>query len=490
MEARKRIEEPLMLQPNPKGKDEMNLAEFPLCALAHRLPPEVKTLRFEDRKWDEGRDDYVTRQLTVTGSDAFGLPTALDDEVLLGLIQLSRQRGFSDRKVPFTRHELIHLLGWRDDSKSYHRLETSLNRWHGVTLYYNKAWWNKAGKCWVDANFHVLDNVWLCHRAEPPPDTGLPGTGMPLSAFVWNEVIFRSFQAGNLKSIDFQFFTSLSSAVAKRLYRFLDKRFHYGHRFHIDLRELCCEHIGLSRNYDTASMKRKLLSGIKELEQRGFLQPLTRKEQFQKVRSKKWEVVFKRTRAKMSPRRSTPKVESNSLLQALTERGITLSVANDLVRGYPPEHIQQQLEVFDWLMKRTDGRAPRRPPGFLTSSIQSEYDPPKDFLNDREARNRQRAAEQRAEARTSIRQAETEARDEQAEHFWSSLPEPERQRLENDALSHASNFHRHLLEGDGALAVAARQSLLDAYARKALQENASTPSELSIASGGFLSPKR
>src|SRR5256885_16910376 len=138
----------------------------------------------------------------------------------------------------------------------------------------------------MDKKSLVLDNVWLCHRAEPRPDTGLPDTGGLVSAFVWNEVIFRSFRAGNLKSIDLQFFTSLSSAVAKRLYRFLDKRFYHGHRFQINLRELCCEHIGLSRNYDTANLKRKLLSGILELERRGFLQALTRAAQFQKVSSK------------------------------------------------------------------------------------------------------------------------------------------------------------------------------------------------------------
>src|SRR5437660_10245956 len=142
MEARKRIEEPLMLQTNPDAKDEMNLAEFPLCALAHRLRPGVKTLQFEDRQfWDKGRKEWINRQLTVTGSDAFGLPTALDDEVLLGLIQLSRQRGFIDRKVPFTRHELIRLHGWRDDSKSYQRLVISLKRLTGVMHLYNQDRW-------------------------------------------------------------------------------------------------------------------------------------------------------------------------------------------------------------------------------------------------------------------------------------------------------------------------------------------------------------
>ena len=80
--------------------------------------------------------------------------------------------------MPFTRHQLLRLLGWRSDGKSYARLEASLNRWTGVTLYYRNAWWNLARKCWVDEKFHVLDNVWLYHRdAADPPDTGLGTEG-------------------------------------------------------------------------------------------------------------------------------------------------------------------------------------------------------------------------------------------------------------------------------------------------------------------------
>src|SRR5206468_3897092 len=71
---------------------------------------------------------------------------------------------------------------------------------------------------------------------------------LPLSSFVWNEAIFRSFRAGNLKSIDFEFFTRLESSVAKRLYRFLDKRLFRGKRCEFDLKRLAWEKVGLSRN--------------------------------------------------------------------------------------------------------------------------------------------------------------------------------------------------------------------------------------------------
>ena len=61
METVERIEEDAMAKKGNDGKDEMNLAEFPLCALAHRLRPEQKTLRFEDRVWDERRRQTITR---------------------------------------------------------------------------------------------------------------------------------------------------------------------------------------------------------------------------------------------------------------------------------------------------------------------------------------------------------------------------------------------------------------------------------------------
>ena len=471
MKTEPRIEDNSMPQTNCEAKDEMNLAEFPLCALSHRLKPEVKTLRYEDRKWDEGRNDWITRQLTVTGSDAHGLPTEKDDEVLLGLIQLTRLRGFADRKVFFTRHELIRMLGWRDDSKSYARVEASLNRWTGVTLYYNNAWWNKERQCWLKESFHILDNVWLCHRGEPPPDVGLPVTGVPMSAFVWNEVIFRSFNHGNLKSIDFDFYKSLRSAVAKRLYRFLDKRFWHCHRREFDLRELCCEHVGLSRNYDTANLKRKLLSGIRELEERGFIHASDAR--FRKLRRGQWEVVFERA-TKPSRRRLTESTPAAPLAHALMERGVSANVARQTVERFPAERIQHHLAVFGWLVDRKDAKVSRSPAGFLVRSIEDDYSPPKMFssaglpsLEKPESSAEQ--GEPVSRSRLTIEIESTE-RDRAIEKFWGSLSDAERREAESQALSEARELERSLVERGGAFAATARKNILDAYAGKRLQQ--------------------
>ena len=278
------------------GKDELNLAEFPITAIADRIQANQKALVFEDQITDTSRGETITRQLTITAPDSYGLPTAADDEVILGLVQLSKMNNFADREVFFRRREFLQLLGWRDEGKSYERLEKSLNRWIGVTLYYKNAWWSKEQRCWVDEKFHILENVTLFDRDKARKGTSERQSNATLSSFTWNKVIFRSFEAGNLKSIDFDFLKSLQSAVAKRLYRFLDKRFFHKKTWEFDLKQLCREHIGLSRNYDSANLKRALRPAIRELEKRGFVTAMPNKERFCKIRTRDWSVVFEKAR--------------------------------------------------------------------------------------------------------------------------------------------------------------------------------------------------
>jgi hypothetical protein len=474
LEAKERIEEDSMPQKNGDGRDELNLAEFPLCALAHRLRPDQKTLQFEDRVWDERRGETITRQLTITGSDAYGLPTALDDEVLLGLIQISRLGQFAERTVRFTRYQLIQLLGWRNESKSYERIEASLNRWTGVTLYYQRAWWNKARQCWVDEKFHVLDNVRLFQR-----ENGGMGADdeSGSSVFVWNEVIFRSFQAGNLKSIDFDFFRELRSAIARRLYRFLDKRFFRRDRWEFDLKELACEHAGLSRTYDSANLKRKLWGGITELEQRGYLRALSDGERFRKVRSGEWRVVFEKAKGEAStpgPHASEP---VDLLVAALIARGVSPSTARSTVKQHPATRIQPQLEVFDYLVAQKDAKVSRNPPGFLLSAIRGEYAMPKEFLDHAaQERRRQETADRRAretrrkDQQQAAQQAKEEAREGAIAQFWQSLSSVERERMEQSAIDHATSAQQKMLGQGGTLAAATRKTLLDAYALKVMGE--------------------
>jgi hypothetical protein len=362
---------------NGMGRDEMNVAEFPLAMLADRVPHGCKTLVFEDRTWDRGRRQHVARRLTISASDKFGLPTALDDEVIVGLVQLSKADNFANRQVQFSRYQLVHLLGWREEGRSYTRLEESLKRWLGVTLYYENAWWDNCRKRWVDANFHLLDNVMLYHRSKRGERSARNDDGKPLSSFTWNDVIFRSFQAGYLRSIDLETYRSLKSAVAKRIYRFLDKHFYFGSKQRYNLVQFAREHVGLSRSYDAAQLKRRLNPAIKELVDTGYLKPLPAGERFAHVRRGEWEVLFIRETKPI--REKTESHQPVGLEARLIERGVTASSAVRLVRDHPAELIQSKLQVFDQLASHRDARISKNPAGYLVQSIRKNYVPPAGF---------------------------------------------------------------------------------------------------------------
>ena len=275
-------------------RDELNFAEFPIASVADRIPASQKTLTFTDTIFDQSRNARVSRKLTISGSDHYGLPTALDDEVILALIQLTSSQGFSAKKVHFTLYQLIELLGWRDDGRSYKRLIESLKRWVGVTLEYDRAWWAKEERSWESENFHILEEVTIVDRSrrERRKAAFPEDPNAVKSYFVWNEKVYNSFLAGNLKQLNFEFFKSLDGSIAKRMFRFLDKRFYLRRRWDFDLRVFSCEHIGLSRSNSNSELKRLLATAIRELEVRGFLEPLAPDARFTEVRRGEWTVNF------------------------------------------------------------------------------------------------------------------------------------------------------------------------------------------------------
>ena len=420
----------------PPGKDELNLAEFPIALVTDRVPAGQKTIKFEDQVYDERKGQLVTRRLTITASEEYGLPTAKDDEVILGLIQLTKQaNNFTERTVNFTRIDLIRLLRWEDSGQNYERIAQSLCRWLGVALYYENAWWDKQRQSWSTIGFHIIEsfkinNGWLGRgRSEPP------------SRFTWNEEVFRSFQAGYLKRLDLDLYLKLKHPTAKRMYRFLDKRFFHRNRWEFDLREFALDHVGLSRTYEgNTQLARKLQPAIEELEEQGFLEPLDSQERFHKVTPREWRVTFIQ---KAGPRMAAkPQEALLSLVSELTARGITEAAAIEIAADHPPEQVRSKIEVFDWLTARKDKRVSRNPGGYLADSIRKDYAAPKGFeiQVDRISRTEAVREEQQREAEAKQRRDAEERASEEAQQariaaYWGALSPAEREALQERALA-------------------------------------------------------
>jgi hypothetical protein len=460
--------------PPDKGdaRDEMNLAEFPITLLTEHGPRHLKTLEFEDIIQDPRTNQPVTRKVTITGSDKYGLPSARDDDVILGLILLTKYaNNFTDRIVHFTRYELLRLLDWRDEGKSYHRLEESINRWMTVTLFYDRAWWDNERKSWVDAKFHILEDAFLYERERIPRK--LAGqTALPFSSFTWSNIVFQSFQAGYLRRLSLDFYLDLETPTSKRLFRFLDKHFYHRPRLEFDLEDLAFAHIGLSRGYHTGKIKEKLTPGIEELEAKGFLEPLPPSERFLQVHRGRWKVIFLKKLSSTAGK--PPEAALTALAQQLTARGVTPSTAAELVAAYPAERIEAKMDLFDWRMENSDKQASQNPAGYLVQSIRDDYTPPKSYVpKDERERQKQAAAKARHEADEKRRRREaaqqqqeaTEAAARQAkqdhiDQYLAGLSSKEREELERQAFSHATIFHRENLHRTGPIGDAVRRTLI------------------------------
>ncbi len=459
-------------EPSPSYRDELNFAEFPLAALTDQIPKGQKTLEFTDNIFDSGRRQVVTRKLTISASDKHGLPTALDDEVILGLIQLSHRNGFADPRVHFSRYELIKLLGWRDESKSYVRIAESLNRWVGVTLYYEKAWWSKEEQCWVDESFHILEQVTLFdrERRERHRSTRQDDPNAGLSSVVWNSVVFNSFKSGYLKQLDLELYKRLESRIAKRIYRFLDKRFYHKARHEFDLREFACEHVGLSKGYHNGEIKRRLRPAIGELEKMRFLEPLSEGERFHSAQRGDWQVVFvKCGGAKRTELEAVPTADET--VQALLDLGVTQASARELVERFESTRIKEKIALTKWLLAKKDRRVSQNPGGFLYAAIVKDYELPADYVQDRKRKGSVKPAAVQAQLPLTEPVDVTNDRAE-LDAYWTSLSENERDRFEEEAVRRAEKFladqYRSGKEGGGSLFRAVRQAILDQHIRRNL----------------------
>lgn len=362
------------------SRDEMNLAEFPLAVLSTRNTASVKTLEFKDyTRLPSG--EVVERKWIITGADKFGLPTSTDDDVILGLIRMTMDQGFRERKVFFTRYELLKTLRWTTEGRSYSRLIKSLDRLSGVRIRSTNSFYDNTTKSYQTCNFGIIDayeinNERIKAGGEEPRK----------SFFIWSEVLFDSFKAGFIKKLDLQLYFSLNSSISRRLYRYLDKHFYYKSTIEMPLFVLAFEKIGLSRSYKyISSIKQQLEPAARELVEAGFLagyefrgRGASTTVRFQANSS---GVVAKVDEAKAETK-AAPKAVARtrsgdgSLLTALLDRGIAEPQAKKLLAERPDAELQQVKEIisyYDFLVQKGDMRVSRNPTGFLYRAVQSPY---------------------------------------------------------------------------------------------------------------------
>jgi len=254
------------------GKDEMNLIELPFTLLAKRNPKRLKTI---EREWI-GRDEKGKERKfykIITGSDKWGLPTFIGEEVYLACMEVSHRQEFRDRTVSTTQYELLSIMKWPlNDGRSYERLIKAFNQLGGVWITTN-AFWDNQEKIYKKVGFGIISNYeFFVNERKGKKGRYSSQPSLPLGYFRWDDILFQSIQKGHIKTIDTKLYFSLKSYISKRLYRFVDKRLYNQESFEIDLFRLAFDKLEMTGEAYKHPSKviQNLQPAIKELKERGI----------------------------------------------------------------------------------------------------------------------------------------------------------------------------------------------------------------------------
>src|SRR5215213_2991280 len=309
------------------------------------------------------RDGQELKQTwTVRAVQGLGLPGTLDQDVYVALLQIiDRQGGVpEDGWISFSLYELMQLLRRTHGGRDYRQIKESLERLSGTVIQSKNAFYRKSSKSYLDDTFHLLERV---QHAESTDGSGKRGerTWLQLSGY-----FVDSYNANYLKGLDSDFYWSLNSSVAKRLYRFVDKKRNQQRRWEVDLFSLR-DRIPLSSYKYPSKIREKLEPAHEELTHKGFFERVTYRKTADGDNLVCYEIA-----QDFSNRRPAIELEATPEVRIAVERlkaeGLRSDAAEDLVYRHGPERCLRYAEAVTF-RKNVRNRA-----GWVRKAIENGYE--------------------------------------------------------------------------------------------------------------------
>ena len=404
------------------GKDEMNLADFAIGVIrlySDKEESQTSLTRTQTIKTGQG---LLKQQWILTASGQHGFPQPADDDVLLGLIHLASEENFSHQTVSFSRYGLCKLMSWVNNGRNYERIESSLHRLTGIRINAKQSFYDGERKEYVSKVFGIIDSFQISSHRDL------------LSYARLSDDLWASIQCNNIKPIDLATYYRLRSPIARRLYRFLDKRRLNKHSFELELESLAQVNIGLasSTRVYPSQIKQSLNAPHCELEKIGFLSNV----KYFLGNNKAWRVkyTFCRENLLKGKRESAMTVSAVAIApaapvpepatpqeKALVERGLARKVASNLVAEYA-DRLPDLLDFYDFVMRKRPNYW-TNPVGWLVQAIREDYTIPKDFQDyvPREQREKLEADKRLIAQQIQDREQREQKREQERHHRLESL---------------------------------------------------------------------
>lgn len=308
------------------------------------------------------RDGNVLQQSwVVRAAHGRGLPGRYDQDVYVALLQLIDAKGLpTDGWVSFSVYELVELMGKRHSGREYQHVRESLQRLATTSIESKNAFYHRGRKAYITDTFSLLTEVKLAEYE------GLAGERKDRNRVHLSQYFVDSYRANYLKNIDAKFYWSLSSPIAKRLYRLIDKKRGGSKVWEVELFSLKGR-IPLS-NYQYASkVKEKLAPAHEELISKRFLQGVMyRKKHGSEYVGYEITESFHARRSAVAER--NPSGDEVFCAQRLQAEGMARDTAEELVAEHGTGRVNHYVDALPYQ------KNVRNPAGWLRKAIENGYE--------------------------------------------------------------------------------------------------------------------
>ncbi|HEU4565037.1 MAG TPA: replication initiator protein A, partial [Gemmatimonadaceae bacterium] len=186
--------------------------------------------RLSDSAADDGAITYVSAQgrWRVLPSPGDRVPGTFDQDVYVELWHRYHEAGApADGVLRFTLHAFLRSMGRRVDGRTYEQLRGALARLQHTTLESLGAYRDAAAGAWLDGQLTILSAVGidrrrLTDREQLPLFPSLSAAEPGEAQVTLSPLLRANIAAGYTVSLSAPSYLTLSSPVARRLYRLLE----------------------------------------------------------------------------------------------------------------------------------------------------------------------------------------------------------------------------------------------------------------------------
>jgi len=357
----------------------------------------------------------------VTSNPEYGYPGPFDREVHRAIEQI-----MSEYPLPIQNpisigslYGLCKRMGINSFGGSqYRKIKEALERLTTTSIKSEGSFYNKEQKEWIEEIFHLYERVIFKGRTLPN------GEIADTNYLYLNSWYLDNINANYVKPMDWEYCRLLENPISQRLYELLSVKFYgllsRGGRVLSYKYSTLCSLLPIVQQKYLSLAKKILEPSHEKLNETNFLADWHWEETTRGAEND-WLIKYypgKRIKDEIkrfslgeqlkfelpSPKaeqepidESELSTEESKIVAELVQRVITKTTARKLVKDYPIEKIQKQIEVFDWLKETESQRIGTNAPGFLRKSIEENYQPPDEYITHLDRQTRRQEVKDRKE---------------------------------------------------------------------------------------------